>query len=151
VLTVDVLVSTENLKNASKIASDAIAQLIKTLTYAWQNPLDKNAQDALVKETHDATPQAYKLVAASKSALPKITDPNNKQLLRQAADEAAEALQRLVTANKQVVVSVGQADVNDALDRFSSEEANLDSALLELDNGNFRTDTSKFIMVMNLD
>lgn len=97
-------VSTENLKNASKLAAglelfnctksaDAISSLVRTLQNAWLHPHDKAMQDALVKQVHESCPQAYKLVAAAKSALPKITDANNKQQLRITADDAADALQ----------------------------------------------------------
>ncbi len=94
----------------------------------------------MIKETHDCSPQAYKLVAAAKSALPRITDPNQKSQLRQAADEAAEALQKLVGANKAVVVSIGQADVDQAMEIFAAEEANLDYVIVDVDSGNFRPD-----------
>ena len=127
--------TTETLKKNANLASDALGAMIKSLEAAWNAPDDQNLQDALVKDTHNTAPQAYKLVAAAKAALPKITDYNNKNNLRQTADEAAEALQKLVSANKAVLHTSGQATIELALERFAAEEAGLDAAIVDVDSG----------------
>eukprot|EP01119_Soliformovum_irregulare_P011517 TRINITY_DN2899_c0_g1_i3.p1 TRINITY_DN2899_c0_g1~~TRINITY_DN2899_c0_g1_i3.p1 ORF type:complete len:2521 (-),score=930.00 TRINITY_DN2899_c0_g1_i3:18-7580(-) len=125
-------VSNENLKLAATSAAEAISTLVSTLQNTWQHPFDKNSIDLLLKQSREACPQAYKLVAASKSALPRITDANNKVILRQHADEAADALQRLVAANKQLIMSVGQSDVDAAIEAISAQEATIQAALIEV-------------------
>jgi talin len=116
---------------------------VKALENAWKNPDDQAAQEALVKEVSTSSPIAYKLVAASRSAVPNITDANNKNLLRTAASEAAEALQKLVDANKALVVSSGQALIDQALERFAAEESHLVSALMDVDSGTLESDPNQ--------
>lgn len=95
------------MKAASKVAQEAIQRLVQALQNVYLHPEDRAAQQALIKEAHDSSPQAYKLVAAAKSALPKVNDPTIKSSLRQAADDAADALQKLVGSHKAVMLSSG--------------------------------------------
>ena len=125
-------ISTENLRNAGSAAAEAIATLVSTLQNTWHNPYEKNSIELLLKQSREACPQAYKLVAASKSALPKITDTSNKVMLRQTADDAADALQKLVAANKTLIMTVGQSDVDAAIESISAQEAILQAALIEV-------------------
>ncbi len=138
-----ILDSAESLRNGSKQAAEAMSNLMKALETAWKQPDHQGAQEALIKEVNTACPNAYKLVAASKSAVPYVTDPNNKNLLRTTAADAAEALQKLVEANKALVVSSGQALIDQALERFSAEESHLDAALFDVDSGSLETDPNQ--------
>lgn len=131
------IVSAENLKNTSKLAADAISNLINALQQTWKDPDNLLSQQTLINECHNYSPLGYKLVAAAKSSLPKISDSGNKQILKQAADEAAEALQKLISVTKSLTDSKGQAEIDTTLELLAAEEAHLNSTLMEIETGNF--------------
>jgi hypothetical protein len=96
---------------------------------------DDLGTDTLLLASEQFTPVAMKLVAAAKSAVPKVTNADLKKQVVFEADNTNKVLQKLLASKKIAKATVGQAEIVQATEQFEAAASELEAALVSVKAG----------------
>ncbi len=122
----------------AKTTSDALNSLVaalKDLPSSAEATEGNIGTESLLTASEQFAPVAMKLVALSKSAVPKINSPDLKKEVAFEADNALKVLQKFVLSRKATKATVGQVEILQATEQFDAAAADLDSAIISVQSG----------------
>lgn len=108
------------LKVQSKGLQGHVPSLIRAARVVSENPDNSSAQQALINVADQFVEPGHKVVTASKTAQPTITDPPAKLMLRNATDKLQVALSNLADASAKASDVCETSPLESACDKVKS-------------------------------
>ncbi|XP_047200330.1 talin-1 isoform X1 [Hippoglossus stenolepis] len=128
----------QQLVQSCKVVAEQIPQLVQGVRGSQSQPDSPSAQLALISASQNFLQPGAKMVTASKSTVPNISDQASAMQLSQCAKNLASALAELRTASQKAQEACGPLEIDNALSMVRDLEKDMREAKASAEEGKLK-------------